>query len=383
MPSDATSPASATPNQPAGALSLQQAVEERIAQKAAAVEAPTVESAPEPAADETEQPEAAPVEVDNADSEADDANEPEDEDQTEEAPDEEAEASGDYIETPDGQKIPVEKAVQAFVDQERNEKIKRDLQARVTRKEQALAEERRALESDRQKVNGEYSATKAEREAIAAAREEYARRLKVLDSGAANDDQAWSTVDWEKLEAEDPIEAGRQWRAFERHEKRKVAIQREMQQVEAEHAKAMERSVRDARSKFQSFVAEKYPELIDPKEGSAHQQAMLQTALDAGYTPQEIEQTLDPRALSLWRKATLYDQLSAQKATVTAKPNAPKPDANGSFRVVKARGVSRPNVIPAPKAALGRAQAAFNTNPSFENGLALERAKREAGVRRG
>lgn len=364
------SPASATPNQPAGALSLQQAVEERIAQKAAAVQAPTAESVPEPAADETEQPEAAPVDVDDADSEAEDANEPE------EAEAEEDE--GDYIETPDGEKIPVQEAVQAH-------KNFKALQARVTRKEQALAEERRALESDRQKVNGEYGSAKAEREATAAAREEYARKLKIVDSSIGDDDKQWAAIDWQKLEDDDPIEAGRQWRAFERHEKRKVAIQREMQQVEAEHAKAMEQTVREARGKFQSFVAEKYPELIDPKEGSAHRQAMLQTALDAGYTPQEIEQTLDPRALSLWRKAALYDQMTAQKATVTAKPNAPKPDATGAFRVVKARGVSRPNVIPAPKAALGRAQAAFNqkASPSIEDGLALLKARREAGVTRG
>ena len=367
------SPASATPNQPAGALSLQQAVEERIAQKAAAAEAPTAESAPEPAADETEQPEAAPVDVDDADSDAEDANEPE-----EAAAEEEDE--GDYIETPDGEKIPVEEAVQAH-------KNFKALQARVTRKEQALAEERRAWESDRQKDKGEYgselAAVRAEREALAARAQEYAHRLKIVDSSIGDDDKQWATIDWERLENDDPIEAGRQWRAYERHEKRKVAIQREMQQAEAEQARAMEQNVREARGKFQAAVAEKYPELIDPKEGSAHRQAMLQTALDAGYTPQEIEQTLDPRALALWRKAALYDQMKAQKTTASAKPNAPKPDASGAFRVVKARGVSRPNVIPAPKAALGRAQAAFNSNPSFENGLALEAAKRVAGVRRG
>jgi hypothetical protein len=372
--SETTSPASAlTPNQPAGALSIQQAAELLATRRTAAPAATTAPSAPEPPPqDETDKPETAPVEVEDADSTPDDTNEPE-ATEAEGAETDDEEPSGDYIETPDGEKIPVEEAVKAH----QNFKA---LQARVTRKEQALAEERRTLEAERQKVSGELGSylaqVKQEAEQIAAAREQYAQKLKFVSERFAETDPELANVNWDELEQTDPVEYSRKWTRYQRHEAAKAALWQEQQQIQAERERDMGRAVQQARSQFQAFVAEKYPELIDPEKGQSHQQAMLKTAFEAGYTENEIAQTLDPRAVVLWRKAALYDQMVAQKSPVSAKPTtAPKPDATGKYQVVKARA-ARPNPIPAPKAALGRAQAAFNANPTRENATALMEAKR-------
>jgi hypothetical protein len=370
--SETNSPASAeTPNQPAGALTMQEAATLMATRSAAAREATTAQTAPEPAADETDQPEAAPVEVEDADSDANDANDLDAEGEAAETDD-----VGDYIETPDGEKIPVEEAVQAV-------KNFKALQARVTRKEQALAEERRTLEQERQKVNadlgGALARAKAEAEAIAAAREEYAQKLKFVTERFTEGEAEFANVNWDELEATDPIAYAAKWTKYQRHEAAKAKLWQEQQQIEAERNRDMQRFVQEARARFQAFAAEKYPELVDPEQGPIHHKAMLQTALDAGYTEQQIVNTFDPPALVLWRKAALYDQMMAQKSAVSAKPTAPKPDATGGFKVVKARA-ARPNPIPAPKAALGRAQAAFNQkeSPTIEDGLALLAARRAA-----
>lgn len=375
--SDATSPASATPNQPAGALTLQQAAQEMASRRAAAAQATTAPVAPEPAAtDETDKPETAPVEVE-ADSIAETSEQPDADEATDAETDVEAqgeEPTGDYIELPDGTQIPVEEAVKAH----QNFKA---LQARVTRKEQALAEERRALESERQKVTTEVAGylerAKAEAEALAAAREQYAQKLKIVESRFTAGNDEFANVNWDELEATDPVAYATKWTRYQRHQAAKQALEAERREIEQQRAGEMERAVREARSKLQKYVADNHSELFDPQRGQVLQQAMLRTAYEAGYSKEEVEMSLDHRMFPIWIKAAKWDLMEAERANVTAKPTAPKPDATGTIKVVKARA-ARPTPIPAPKAALGRAQAAYNANPSRENALALMEAKRVA-----
>lgn len=373
--SETNGPASATPNQPAGALSFDDGLAVLASRHSAAPAATTERPDPGAAADETDQPETAPVEVEDADSTADDANEP----AADEGEGGETDDVGDYIEMPDGEKIPVEEAVQAH-------KNWKALQARVTRKEQALAEERRALESERQKVNGELGGVlqraQAETEQLAAMRADYAQRLEIVGKSMSAEDERFASTDWDKLADEDPVGFNREWAAYQRHEKRKATIEAEAARIRQEQAQATERAMREARGKFQAYAAEKFPDLFDPGKGQSLQAAMLRTAADAGYSEQDIANTLDPRALSLWYKASLYDQMIAEKSAATAKPTAPKPDASGAIRVVKVRA-PRPNPIPAPAAALGRAKAAWNQKvqsgkATIEDAMALRRAEREA-----
>lgn len=375
--SDATSPASATPNQPAGALTIQQAAQEMASRRAAAAQATTAPVAPEPAAtDETDKPETAPVEVE-ADSIAETSEQPDADETTDAETDVEAQGddpTGDYIELPDGTQIPVEEAVKAH----QNFKA---LQARVTRKEQALAEERRALETERQKVTAEVSGylerAKAEAEALAAEREKYAQKLKIVESRFTAGNDEFANVNWDELENTDPVAYAAKWAKYQRHQAALQALEAERREIEQQRSAEMERAMREARAKFQQTVAQNHSELLDPQRGPVLQQAMIRVAHEAGYSAQEIEQTLDPRVLVLWTKAAKWDLMEAERANATAKPTAPKPDATGTIKVVKARA-ARPMTIPAPKAALGRAQAAYNANPSRENALALMEAKRVA-----
>jgi len=141
---------------------------------------------------------------------------------------------------------------------------------------------------------------------------------------------------------------------------------------------------------LEGHITAKHAELLDPKEGSQKWAAMRETAEAAGIPANVILATLGQRhepgvpimdapVFELWRKATLYDALVAERTKATASGTAPKPDASGRIRVVKGSApVYRPP--PAASAALGRAQAAFNANPNQINSAALMRAKRIAAA---
>lgn len=200
-------------------------------------------------------------------------------------------------------------------------------EADYTRKTQAVAEERRAIE-----------AHKAE---VAAERQRYAASVQqitqFLESTAPQPPSA------ELLDA-DPVEYLRQKAAFEDHANALHTWQAEQQKLTAKQQA-------EAQQRFQAHVAQerekvlaKIPAWKDPKSEQAEKKAIASYLLseDVGYTPQEVGSLADSRALVIARKAFLFDQLMSKKPEVERKvAEAPKFQKPGQQKSVKTSGQQR------------------------------------------
>lgn len=138
---------------------------------------------------------------------------------------------------------------------------------------------------------------------------------------------------------------------------RQDAIQRtqaEQQQITAKQQAENAVKYREAVVAEGEKLLEAIPEWKDDKKASVEKQALVEFAQGVGYSRQELEQTVDHRAIVILRKAMLYDQLSkkaSQLRTVTPTVAAVKPGTG-----------------PAPKKTeIDRAKAAFSKDRSVEN----------------
>lgn len=284
----------------------------------------------------------------------------------------EGEAS-DFIELEDGTQIPVADAVKAYQRVEA-------LRARVTRKEQEIASQRRETEQLAQQAFTQLQQAQAQAQRANQILENYEARLAVLSKKLDSEDEQWSRVDWDRFEQEDPVEAAKAFRRYQQHEKRKQAMAAEQNQLKQRRAEEFSQQIAVARQELNGHIARSYPDLVDPTKGATLRNAMLKTALDLGYTQQEIEQTLDRRGFDMWVKATMWDQhLADQGKRMTPKP---KTEPGNKIRVVRnstrpATAVRAGMVNPA-QAKLEAARAQFHKTRSMADGLAFEAAKREA-----
>lgn len=300
---------------------------------------------------------------------------PLDEDETDgeaEAEDEaaEEEPEDDYIEDENGEKVPVKDALHAF-------KRFKDLQARTTRKEQALAEERKSLDSVREQLDQHYrqqfTALHQERQDYVQERQRYAAFMDAMAGGLDSEAQRWAQLDWDRLEAEDPIEAGKQWRAFQRHQEHRRHVEAERERVTQQQRAEMEQRLNHARANLEHHVASRYAEVLDPAKGQTLVRDMLSTARDIGYGPDEIQATLDTRGFDLWFKATMWDRLQREQTKAT---QARRPEEAGKIRVVRA-AAPRPRPARVEQAALGGAWSAFNNSRSVADAMRVMEARQK------
>jgi hypothetical protein len=199
-------------------------------------------------------------------------------------------------------------------------------EADYTRKTQAVAEERRAIE-----------AHKAE---VAAERQKYADGVNqitaYLQSTAPKPPSA------ELLES-DPVEYLKQQRSFEDHMTRLNAAR-------AEQAILSKKEQAERSQNFQCVVQEEYGKAIeaipawkDEAKANSEKKAIADYLINSGkYSPEEVGSLVDHRALVIARKAFLYDSLMEKKAGVERKvADAPKMQKPGATKSVKTQGQQR------------------------------------------
>lgn len=366
----AASPAPAEASKPQRGLSIDQAVAELAKRR---------EQSAQPAPPAAPAEEAAAAEPDNSDQSLPEEAEGVDA-QPEPEAGQEAEAAADQaddedvVEAPDGTRIKVSELWSGY------QKGKD-----YTRKTQALAEERRALESQRQVVEDKakdletgHTARNAELEQALqhahSERQRYAQSLQVVEGALATKDKEWSAVDWQKLEAEDPLQASTLFRHYTLHQEAKRALTQEKQELADKQRSELGELIQGARNYMAAHIQTKYPEAVNGSTGLMA--AMLKTAQEAGYTQAEIEMSLDPRGFALWHKATQYDLMMAKQKALSAGPDAPKPDASGRLRVVKAGAPRPPRTIPSQDAAAGRAMQSLQRSGSIEDAMKVMQARR-------
>ena len=349
----------------------------------AARRAETAHAAPSPATATTEEADEGHAETATPDEELVEANTAEEgDDPTDETTDEHAdEADDSSFEVEIGEeKVKLADLVEAW-------KRKNSFQRDYTKKTEALAEQRRALEAERAQI---YSHVEKEREALAqqlqeahALRERHAAIVKSWEDALATADKQWEQVDWDKLMKEDPFEAQRLWLQYERHKETKSKVQQQAEELRAQRLAEMEKMRAQQQALLAQHIQTKHPELLDPEKGPALANAMKSVAAIYGYSEQDMLATLDPRAIDMWIDATKWHQFQQEAQVASQKSNAPKPDKDGRIKIVKQQAAPRIKPPSPVKAAVGRAQAQFNRTLSDVDAANLLRARRAAASANG
>ena len=387
------SPASAQLNTPAAPLSIHAAAALLDSQQAAAQATPA-QADPAQAAAETDTDtsrEATPEAVEDGAPEAEE-NAPEDEARDD---DDQSDPDGDYVEV-DGEKLLVEDLVKTH-------KRFSDFRAQVTRKEQALAEERRALDAQRQAVEQTVAETTkqvAAREAelgriraqVDADQQRYRQGLEAISAQANAHAAEWAKVDWQKLAQDDPIGAFQQRLQYDAFVQSQRAIEAERADLDRKAADQY-RSARQERAVvLKNHILDKHKDLADRATNGPLFAEMEATARDAGIPDEVISavmgqiddpryQIIDPANFTLWRKATLYDRLMKETQAASQPAADAKPGELPRMKIVKGNA-PRPRPGTVERARIGGVSEAFRKAPTIENALAVLNAKDEYRTRR-
>ena len=179
--------------------------------------------------------------------------------------------------------------------------------ADYTKKSQALAEQRKAIEAERQHL--EY--VKQERQA-------YAQKLQALDSFLSQQNQG---VNLDVLKETDPIGYAVAVAEQSQREKQLAVVRNEQQrlaqQQQSEHQASLQNHLRHESEKLTSLI----PELATP-QGDAVRKQIRDYAKSVGWTDQELSQLYDSRAVLTLYNGMKYAQLQKSKPEVTKKLQA-------------------------------------------------------------
>ncbi len=189
-----------------------------------------------------------------------------------------------------------------------------------TKKSQAVAEERKAVEAERQAV-----------QEAKALRDQYAQRLEMMEQMLKPQDE---TENLAYLKETDPI--GYSVKVAEMVERDK-----QLNAVRAERERIAQQQEHERQQNLQRYVAEEsqklvaaVPEFADPTKGETLRKNIREFGKSLGFSDQELASVYDSRAVLTLYKAMQYDKLVASKPEITKKvAQAPK--------VIKA-GVSQP-----------------------------------------
>jgi len=266
-----------------------------------AKEAEQEEAAQEP----EEEVEAEEVEAGEAEAEAEETDElDEPEDEGEDSQILTVEEYGDVLVDLDGEPTPLSEVLKGT-----------QRQADYTRKTQALAEERKQLETEMQQRQQEMEARE--------------QQLQQLEAELGEQEP-----DWEKLAEEDPLGYNHERAKWEKKQKARTARQAEIQ-------RRQEEAKREFVGKTVDVAVQKFPEWQDVKKFDATAAQRKQAAMDAGFTEEEYASTPDFRIAVLLEKAARYDAMQQEqgnrrvraekkiaKAPKVLKPGASKGDTD-------------------------------------------------------
>lgn len=184
-----------------------------------------------------------------------------------------------------------------------------------TRKTQQIAEVRKQAE--------------AELQAVRAEREQYAQLLGALEEQVQKATQP--NIDWDRLYSEDPIEWVRQRELMRENQEKNAAIQAEKKRLsELSQQEQMQQHQVLLQQETEALMAA-IPEWKDSKKAAAEKAMLVQFGQKIGFSPDELKNVVDHRAVLLLRKAALYDQMMSKRKDI--KPvtnNGPRPAKPGA-----------------------------------------------------
>ena len=184
-----------------------------------------------------------------------------------------------------------------------------------TRKTQQIAEARKQ--------------TEAELQAVRAEREQYAQLLSALEAQVQQATQP--NIDWDRLYQEDPIEWVRQRELMRENQEKNAAIQSEKKRLSELSQQEQMQQHQMLLQQEQEALMSAIPEWKDSKKAAAEKAMLVQFGQKVGFSPDELKNVVDHRAVVLLRKAALYDQMMSKRGQI--KPvtnNGPRPAKPGA-----------------------------------------------------
>lgn len=178
------------------------------------------------------------------------------------------------------------------------------------KKTQSLAEQRKAVEAERQKI-----------EDAAKVRDTYAQRLQVIEQLLSTED----TENLAELKDSDPIAYAIKVAERSEKEKQLAAVRQERVRVQQEQAQQqqqyIQRHVQAEQEKLKTLI----PEFKDEAKAEVIRQDIRKYAKSIGFTDQELSQVYDSRAVQTLYKAMMFERLQNGKSALSKKvASAPK-----------------------------------------------------------
>jgi hypothetical protein len=191
--------------------------------------------------------------------------------------------------------------------------------ADYTRKTQEIAETRKAVEADRQKI-----------EEASRLRDTYAQRLSVIEQMLSQG--AEKAEDLAALKESDPIGYAVKVAEQTEREKQLTAVRAEqariVQQQQADQQQRLQAHLQAEAAKLQEMI----PEMADTAKSQAVKTDIRNYAKKLGFSDQELQQVYDHRAVTALYKAMQYDKLTAGKNDAVKKvAQAPRMMRPGTF----------------------------------------------------
>ena len=179
-----------------------------------------------------------------------------------------------------------------------------------TKKTQALAEQRKAIEAEKAKV--------AE---AARLRDQYAQRLQVIEQMLTQSPQE----DLAALKETDPIGYAVKMAEQVEREKQLAAVRQERMQLAQRQQAEQQQRLQAHLSQEAERLRAAIPEMADEVKGEVVRKEIKDFARSIGFSEQELSQVYDHRAVLTLYKAMQYDKLQKSKpATAKRVAEAPK-----------------------------------------------------------
>lgn len=160
------------------------------------------------------------------------------------------------------------------------------------------------LANERRQVDEQAKAVKEERQT-------YATMLVALRNQLQTGQEA--EPDWNQVYEADPIGYARKRDEWRDKQDKLAAANYELQRLQSVQQQEQAENLKQVVAQGRQKMVELHPAWKDQKVWDADRQAIVAYAQTRGYSPEEIAQAYDPRAIVSLHKARLYDELMAKR----------------------------------------------------------------------
>ena len=190
-------------------------------------------------------------------------------------------------------------------------------QSDYSKKTQALADERRGLDTERDKVTTELEAVKKERD-------DYAVKLKSFIKSDKQED-----IDWDKVYEQDPIEYVRLKAEADRKKEIRHQAETELKSIQQKQDEEQKKKYADYVTTQSNMLSEKVPEFADPVKKGKIQANVKNYLNEIGFSDQELSMLTDHRTVMVAIEGMKYSQLKKAKLGDKKVKNIPRVSKSG------------------------------------------------------